>query len=53
MKAPAGTTKADKATSDMLGDEVGIADEDKPGNNRRSVESMSAEKLGNEELLGF
>jgi DNA polymerase-3 subunit alpha len=40
---------------DMLGDEVGIADEDKLGNNRRSVEPMSmTEKLGYEkELLGF
>ena len=40
---------------DMLGDEVGVADEDKSGNNRRSVESMGlTEKLGYEkELLGF
>ena len=40
---------------DILGDEVGIADEDKPGNNRRSVEPMGiTEKLGYEkELLGF
>ena len=40
---------------DMLGDEVGVADEDKLGNNRRSVEPMGmTEKLGYEkELLGF
>jgi DNA polymerase-3 subunit alpha len=40
---------------DMLGNEVGVADEDKLGNNRRSVEPMGmTEKLGYEkELLGF
>jgi len=40
---------------DMLGNEVGIADEDKLGNNRRSVQPMGmTEKLGYEkELLGY
>jgi DNA polymerase-3 subunit alpha len=40
---------------DMLGDEVGVTDEDKSANNSRRVESMGmTEKLGYEkELLGF
>ncbi|MEC8209958.1 MAG: OB-fold nucleic acid binding domain-containing protein, partial [Verrucomicrobiota bacterium] len=40
---------------DMLGSDVGIADEDKLGNNRNSAEPMGiTEKLGYEkELLGF
>ena len=40
---------------DMLGDEIGIAEEDKLGNNRSSAEPMGiTEKLGFEkELLGF
>lgn len=40
---------------DMLGDDSGIADEDKPGSNRRTVEEMNmTEKLRYEkELLGF
>jgi DNA polymerase-3 subunit alpha len=40
---------------DMLGDDAGIAEEDKAGNNRRRVEPMGmTEKLGYEkELLGF
>jgi DNA polymerase-3 subunit alpha len=40
---------------DMLGNEVGIADEDKLGNNRHSVQPMGmTEKLGYEkELLGY
>ncbi|HBR94339.1 MAG TPA: DNA polymerase III subunit alpha, partial [Opitutae bacterium] len=40
---------------DMLGDDTGVADEDKPGSNRRRVEEMGmTEKLRYEkELLGF
>jgi DNA polymerase-3 subunit alpha len=40
---------------DLLGDDLGVADEDKPGNNRRTVAEMTmTEKLRYEkELLGF